>query len=430
MRPLAGIRRALPTGSFFRGSLAIAAGTGAAQLIGIASQPILTRLYSPSDYGVFSVAIAILFVLSSITCLRYEYAIALPDDDVEAANVLGLSLLVNVAMTVAATAVLWLFGSSLLGLLGASSLAPYILLFSLTQFGIGFNAALVNWAVRTKDYSTIALNRLTQAVVLSPVQIGLGTIGMGAPGLLIGAVAGSFAGSARLARRAWQGHASAFRHISWAGMRAAAHRYRRFPIFSSGSALIAALGIRAPLLLLVAFYGTTIGGQYALAERLLYLPMTIVAGAIGHVFSAESARLARERQPSELRALFKRTTWTLARMAIGPALLIGLAAPFLTGPLFGEEWRESGLIIAILIPMFYLSFVATATGEILYIVERQPLQLVREILRVSLLGGSVLVAAGLGLSPLGTVVVLSAAGCITYTLYALISWRALSAYHP
>ena len=430
MKSLLGLRGVLPTGRFFRGSVAIAAGTGAAQLISVAAQPILTRVYSPSEYGVFSVAIAFLFVLGSITCLRYEYAIPLPDDDVAAANVFGLAMLLNIGLSLATAVGLWLFGSWLLALLGAPVLAPYVLLFAVTQFGIGINAALVNWAVRATDYSTIGVNRLTGAAVLAPVQIGLGFIGLGAPGLLLGAAAGTFAGSTRLARRAWHAHGPAFRGISWAGMLNEGQRYRRFPIFSSGSALIAALGTRAPLLLLVAFYGAAVGGQYFLAERLLYLPLTLVAGAVGQVFNAESARLIRGQQPRELRALFERTTWSLARMAIGPALLIAIAAPLVTAPVFGEDWRDAGWYIAILIPMFYLSFVTTATGNVLYVVERQPLQLVREITRVVLLGGSVLVAAILDLPPVTTIAVLSVAGCITYVLYGLISWWALANYRP
>jgi hypothetical protein len=79
--------------------------------------------------------------------------------------------------------------------------------------------------------------------------------------------------------------------------------------------------------------------------------------------------------------------------------------------------------------MYFVSFVTTATGEVLYVVERQDLQLLREIIRLSLLGGAIPLAAALELPALAAVAVLSAAGCLTYVLYGLISWYALRHHH-
>ena len=88
-------------------------------------------------------------------------------------------------------------------------LAPYVLLIPLGQFGGGAAYALANWAVRTKSFGDIAAMRLTQSVSLVAVQIALGLAGAGAPGLLVGDVAGRVSGSGRLARAAWRTHAPA-----------------------------------------------------------------------------------------------------------------------------------------------------------------------------------------------------------------------------
>jgi O-antigen/teichoic acid export membrane protein len=419
---------AIPAGGFLRATLAIVAGTGIGQMLVILTSPVLTRLKTPSDYGVYSAATSIL-ILVSVTCLRYEFAIPLPEDDVAAANLLGLSLLVNLGMCAVTAVLLTVFGPWLLSLFGASALRPYILLLVLAQFAGGVVSVFTNWAVRTKAFKEIGLNRLAQSAGLVVTQIGLGIAKLGATGLVIGTVTGALAGSERLVNAAWRTHAAAFRQISGAGMLTAARRYRRFPIFSSWSALLGALGLRAPLLVLIACYGTSVGGQYALAERIMYLPLTLVAGAVGQVFIADSARLARG-QPAELRRLFRQTTWSLARVAIGPAILIAVATPFLVGPIFGENWHDAGVFVAVLVPLFYAAFVLTSTGDILYVVERQGLQLVREILRLGLLGGSVILAAALHLSAIGAVMLLSAAGCLMYVAYGLISWLALARFDP
>ena len=423
------VMRLLPGGDFFKGALMIVIGTGAAQAINVISHPVVTRLYTPSDFGILSVATSILSVLISITCLRYEFAIPLPADNVEAANIVGLSLIVNVGMSLLTVVAVLLFGDAVLGLFHAEALRPYILLFALAQLGGGVTSTFINWAVRAKDYAGIAVNQLYQSITLVVVQIALGIVRFGAPGLVLGAVAGNVAGSSRLAGASYRAEPAAFKQITRKGMLAAASRYRRFPIFSSGSALLGSVGLRAPLLLLVAFYGTEVGGQYALAERLLYLPLTLVAGGVGHVFIAQAARLARE-ESDALRKLFIRTSLILAGLALGPAILIAIVSPVLFAPIFGNEWSQSGVFVATLVPMFYLAFVVTSTGDILYILERQRLHLVRELLRLSGLGGSVLVAALLHLPPATSIVVLSVGGCITYILYGVISWRAITEHQP
>jgi O-antigen/teichoic acid export membrane protein len=408
----------------------VVSGTGAAQLVTIIASPVLSRIYSPSDFGIYSVAISIL-ILSVVTCLRYEFAIPLPKDEVAAANLLGLALLANLGMSAATGAILLLFGPWLLAAFGATVLTPYVGLLVLAQAGAGILSALTNWAIRTKSFSAIAVNALSQSGIQSSVQIGMGLAGLGAPGLLLGTVAGTLAGCVVLANAALRTHVEAFRRVSWAGVRAVAVRYRRFPIFSSWSALLGQIGVQAPLLLLVAFYGTGVGGEYALAQRLCLLPVNLVAGSVGQVFIAEGARLART-QPDSLRRLFIRTTWTLTRIGVGPAIMIGVAAPFLIPVVFGQRWQQAGVFVAIMVPMYFFVFVLTSTGDILYVVERQGLQLAREIARVTLLGGSVLVAGEAHLPPVGAVVALSGVGSLMYLLYGAITWRAIITHglHP
>jgi O-antigen/teichoic acid export membrane protein len=423
------IQRLVPTGEFRRGVVTLVAGTGIAQIIVIASSPVLTRLYSPADFGVFAVGTSIVSVLIAVTCLRYEFAVTLPDSDVAAANVLAVSLIANVVMSAVVGFVLWLTGSALLGVFGASVLVPYIPLITLGQLGGGSVAALTNWAIRTKSFSHIAATRLTQSVSLVAVQIAFRAVGSGAPGLLLGDVAGRVAGLTRLSHSAWGKHASAFRAVSRAGIRSAAVRYRRFPLYSGPSALLTSLAFQAPVLLLVLVYGPISGGQYALAERACSIPLTLVAGAVGQVFLSRASDLARE-SPEALRVLFIRTTSSLIRSAIVPAALLAVAAPFLAAPVFGDAWHETGLFIAILAPMYCIAFAATATGDILYVLERQDLQLAREALRLGLLGGTIPLAGALHQTPIGAVIALSIAGSVTYSLYWLISWRAITSHRP
>ncbi len=420
------LRGRLLRGDFSRAVLTLVLGTGVSQGIVILSSPILTRLYQPADYGVFSIATSIMAILISVTCLRLEFAVPLPKDDGEAANVLALALLVNAAMTVVALVVLALVGDAILGALGGAALGAALLLVSLGQLGGGAVSVLTNWAVRTKDFGTIAATRMLQSISMVVLQVGLGFLGFGATGLLVGAVAGRIAGSSRLARAAYTSHSAALRSVSRRGIAAAARRYHRFATLSTPSALLNTLGVQAPLLILVATYGPETGGYYALADRICSVPLTLVAGAVGQVFLAETARDAHT-DPHAIRGLFVRTTRTLVRMGVLPTVALAILAPLLAGIVLGRDWTQTGVYVAILAPMYLVTFAATATGDALYVLERLDLQLLREVVRLVLLGGAIPVAAAAGLSATGAIVVLSVAGCIAYVIYGAITWWAILA---
>jgi O-antigen/teichoic acid export membrane protein len=422
------LRATLLSHDLFRGALTLVAGTGAAQLIVILSSPILTRIYAVSDFGAFAVVSAILAILLSIISLRYEFAIPLPGSDQEAANVLGVCLIATLLVSAGSAVVLWIAGPALLAAIGASAVTPWLLFLALGALGGGIVTTFTGWAVRTKSYSDIAATKFTQGISQVVLQVGLGLVGWGTLGLLLGAIAATVAGATRLVGSAWRTHASVLRAVSIQGMRVAARRYRRFPIFSAPSALLNTVGIETPILLITVLYGTYVGGQFAIAQRVIGLPITLVAAAVAQAFFAEAARRMRER-PDQLRGLFIQTTRTLALGAIGPFALAMLLSPLVFPIVFGDSWQEAGLYISVMVPWFYLQFVTSATGTTLDVLERQDRHLVREVIRIGFLTGSMVAASALNLSPLGAVASLSLGGCITYVVYGLISWRAVNAHH-
>lgn len=56
----------------------LATGTAVGQVISFALMPIITRLYTPADYGVFGVFTALVTILGSVVGLKFEAAILLP----------------------------------------------------------------------------------------------------------------------------------------------------------------------------------------------------------------------------------------------------------------------------------------------------------------------------------------------------------------
>jgi O-antigen/teichoic acid export membrane protein len=413
-----------PKGGLRRSVAVIAGGQALAAIVVALAYPVVTRLYDPTEFGAFAAVVSLLSIVLTVNCLTYDQAIPLPEKDETGSDLVVLSLLCTVAVTGLCAAVMILFGRELLGLFEAEELASYWWLLALAQLAGGVYVALTGWAIRSRDFNGLAIARLGQAIVTSLGQIGAGLAGAGSAGLLLGDGIGRGAAGGRLSSRASVNLLRLSRGVSLTRLRATAIRYRRFPVIGSWPTLINTIGFEAPLLLLVGFYGTTTGGLFAFAQRIIGTPVALVVVAVAQVFVAEAAERSRSGS-GDLVELFQTTLKKLALVAAPLMLLIAVGAQLLVGPVFGERWQEAGTFIAILTPLYTMQLLSSPLGGTLSILERQDLALVREVARILLLTAAILIARSLEFSATGAVILLSAAGTLAYVLYGLISWHAL-----
>jgi O-antigen/teichoic acid export membrane protein len=83
---------------FFRNVLIVMSGTALAQVLGYALSPVISRLYSPSDFGIFGSFNAVLNVIAAGVTLDYSMAIMLPRSKNDAFSLFMLSCLTTVGL--------------------------------------------------------------------------------------------------------------------------------------------------------------------------------------------------------------------------------------------------------------------------------------------------------------------------------------------
>ena len=89
------IRKLVPKSKFSKNVITLITGTALAQAVPIAITPILTRLYTPEDFGVFAVYMALSSILVVLVTGRYELAIVVPQKDEDAINIVALSVVLS-----------------------------------------------------------------------------------------------------------------------------------------------------------------------------------------------------------------------------------------------------------------------------------------------------------------------------------------------
>ena len=126
-----------PTSASARHVLTLLTGTGLAQLIALAAAPLLSRLYTPEDFGVFALYLSVVSLLAILATGRYELAIVLPEDDDDARHLLALALLISLVVSAASLGLVLLFGLPLLNYLAPAFMAQRVGGFTLTWLILG-----------------------------------------------------------------------------------------------------------------------------------------------------------------------------------------------------------------------------------------------------------------------------------------------------
>jgi len=419
------VRATLPGGRFARSVTLLAGGTALGQVITVLVSPILTRLYTPEDFGVFGVYASILGIVTVVASLRYEYAVPLPEDDETAANILVLCFALLFGMTTLSWFVIHGLGGQIVTWANVPGLKPYLWLIPLGMLGAGTYQILNYWAVRRRDFSRIARTRLSRGLARAALQVGVGFAHSGPLGLLLGQLAGETAGSTSLGLAAWRKDRAPFKAVSLQGIRRAGVRYKRFPLFSSWADLLEALGLQVPQILFSAFYGAEVAGWFALGQRVIAAPLNIVVDSVAQVYFGEAARMPRD-NPRAVRRLFLRLTGRLALTGGLPVVAICTPAPWFFLHIFGPGWEMAGRYVQIMGIMFAVRFAVIPFFHTLSILERQDLYFLWESTRLVLVVGSLIMGKSLGFSHVAGVVAYSLSMLIAYIFLWVILLGALA----
>jgi O-antigen/teichoic acid export membrane protein len=402
------------------------AGTAAGQGLALLAAPVLTRLYAPRDFGVLGVFVAIVTLLNVVGTFRYELAVPLPADDRTALDLVAVGLLANVCVVAGLWVLVPFVGDRVERWTATPDLADQLWLLPPTVLATGAYAVLTYWAIRCREYRSIARRNVTYGVAQVGTQLVLGALGVRPLGLLAGTGAGQLAGALALARALRRREGARLRAVSLAGMRAAARRYRRFPLFSTWSGLLNSAGSVAPVLLLAGLHGPTVAGWFTLSTRVVGAPIGLVGEAVAQVYLGEAAELAR-RDPGGVRRLFGRVSARLFGVGLIPITLLALPAPWWFPAVFGERWHAAGEYAQVLLPMYLLQFAVVPLSQTLNVLEQQHLQLLWDALRLVLAVASLVAARHLGATPVHTVLAYGVAMSLCYAALYAMALSALSA---
>jgi O-antigen/teichoic acid export membrane protein len=377
-------------------------GTVAGQAVSLLLSPVLTRLYSPTQFGFLSVYGAVLAIFGVVASLGLELAIPICMAEAECANLLALNGLVLTGTTTLVALCAWLIPAHTLNALGVGSLAAYRWLLPIGFACLGGYYIMVSVATRNGAFKDIARTRISQGVSGPISQILLALLGAGTPGLVLGYVIGQSSGTLLLLTRFMHQQRVWLAQINWRGIVAVTRRYITFPLLASWARVLDMAGSGTVLFVLIsACYSPEIAGFMFLSDRVIARPLYMVSTSLLQVFIGEAGRAVTQ-DPVLLRRRFyqvvPRQFLLVTAWIVVANLLAGWAFPLL----FGPQWADAVPYLRALSVSYLMLSVLHPVSTTLQLLEHQVTAVIWQVGRLVLVVASVLLSWHAGLSAVST----------------------------
>lgn len=347
-----------------------------AQVIGLLVYPILTRLFSPDDFGLLNLFMSIGGVLVVLSTAEYYYAIVLPKDDRDANNVLGAGLLWLLAVT-ALVAISALFSGPISALFNAPKLASFYWLMPLYVLAIGAWNLLNYWYIRQRKYSSISRYQVSQNLFSAGGKLAFGYGGVMSGGMIYAVVIAPLLSLFTSLLRYRKQLSQSLRQITWTDVRQQAVEYRNFPCFVLPKSLINMLAGQMPVLLLTPFFGSKAVGFLSLALLLGYTPIGTVTRAIYQVMYQSTMNRVHHSLP--IGDIFRKFIIFTSALVLPVFAVLWFVLPDLTAWLLGAQWHLSGLYLRWMLPWLFVSLLSCSINYLFDVFMQQKWCLAFEI---------------------------------------------------
>lgn len=355
---------------FIKNVAILMSGTALSQSISIISAPILTRLYDPKEFGIFSVYMSIVYIVGSVSSLRYELAIVLPKKEIDAARLMILACSIVMGVAVFSLLIVTLCQSWATTFFNISELSFWLWWIPLSILVSGSYTVLSYWLTRQKQFWKLSVSEVLRSGITSGSQVISGLAGGGISGLVGGLLAGNSVVSLGLGIHTFFANTRLIRDaFNRSGIKQIAVEYKNFPLFNSSTTLVNVVSQNVPSFLLAYFFNPEIAGFFALANRLIQVPLILIGDSIRKVFLQKASVLFNEQ--GDVYSLLKKTTLWLSGIAIGPALLIFFMAPYIFSLLLGVNWNTSGIYARWLVLSMFVNFINIPSIELTRVLNLQ-----------------------------------------------------------
>lgn len=345
----------------------ISLGLGVSQAINLFSIPLITKLYSPDDFGIYAFVLAMTLIFASVVTGRYELAVVLDRKRTEIIGQLCLitSLIFSICFAIFAAALDHYQEIKIDEKLKVPILISCVIfLLLISRFNFQTQKSLSEHFHDRIAYANIGKN-----LILVSTQLFGGYLKLGVLGLLLGQLFGIFSGI-----KIFENKNRRKTKFNILKIKAIAKKHKKFVLYSMPATLVN--GINSNTVILVTYFYNESGtlGLVAIAQRIISVPLGIMGTSIGQIYyrdAVESVNNDRQILPL-LKKNLKILAFTLGIAVFFVYIVIADMVYYFMPP----EWKGATEFMRILLPISVSQFIISAISPTYNVIGRQKLSLV------------------------------------------------------
>lgn len=363
------ISKLKPKSEFSRNVLTLMTGTTIAQAIPIAISPILTRIYTPEDFGIFALFLSITTLIGIIITGRYEMAIILPKRDEDARHIFILSLSISLFISIFIFVLILLFEELIINLLNTKEIENWLYFIPFTVLMLGIYQSTSYLFNRNSLYKDLAINKTIQSSSISGLSLISGYLKYNQIGLIGSQIFGQFIATFFMVKKLYKIKPNILSNINIFKIFILAKKHIDFLKINTIHSFINLGKDNITNILIINYFSTLVLGMYYLVIRVMKSPASLIGYSISQVFYKRMTEKFNhgERIDHNVKNLIKQ----LFLISFIPSMIFLIYSIDIFTFIFGKDWEKAGYYAQALIPYTFLHFIASPLGMIPIIVKKQ-----------------------------------------------------------
>lgn len=311
------------------------------QAIPIGLLPVLTRIYTPEEFGLLAIFLALFSILSVFVTGRYEMAIMLPYEEKDSLSLFQLSILFSFFFSSVIATFIFFFSDEIAIFFQNEELGFWLYFLPLSILIAGIFQTFNYWLNKNKKFNSIAMGKIVLGTGTGTFQLIIRLFSKISGGLIIGYIIGQLASIFYFYRQIFFQDSSKFLKISKDRLYRNAIHYKRFPLISSVTSILDRSAVQMPVLMLSKFFDQASTGIFSTLTRFLDAPFAVLNSSIALVLHQRVVAISKER-PEELSTLIIKIYFSLLVLTLPFIIVIYFYGSEIFAILLGKSWGEVG----------------------------------------------------------------------------------------
>jgi O-antigen/teichoic acid export membrane protein len=402
---------------YIRNFSALAGSEGIAQAIQIGVSPLLTRIYTPVEFGQYELFKSIALLLTVVGFLQYDVSIYSAKTEKESIQGFALSSLILIFICVLAGIFIYFFNDFFIRLIGSnikegwSWTIPVYVLFS------GGTTLLLVWLTKMGSFVLLSKLKILVSILVAGTQVLFGYFNMGYWGLIYSTIIVQIIAFLLFFYPFLKDNFKNLTQIDFPGLIKTCKENWRLPLIVLPGNFLNNFVQTLPVFFL-GKVDPSILGYFSLARRIIDFPLKFITAAVQRLYVKELTDEIAATGIGKVSFIknLKLYTFIAVSLFFGILTLTKPLLPFL----FGEEWKPAVPYVIVLSLLFSIRFIFGSLSFVMVLGKAPKLDLIWQIGFGLIIFLSFKICEFFHLNSFQTIIVYVFSGIFSYLIYGFV----------